>query len=196
MVFCKAPIPGQVKTRLMTELSANEAADIHTQLSLTTLQLATQSRLCPVQLWCAPTTEHPFFSAVEQKFAVSLFTQTGADLGQKMYTSFCSALSDHDRAVIIGCDCPSLTERDLEQALLALSHPRTCVLGPAEDGGYVLIGLNQPHSELFDSISWGSEHVLEQTRVQVDKLNLHYIELAKHWDVDNPADLLRYRLLG
>jgi rSAM/selenodomain-associated transferase 1 len=196
MVFCKAPIPGQVKTRLMTNLSAREAADIHCELSLRTLRLATLNNLCSVQLWCSPGIDHPFFESAEQQYGFSLFQQKGADLGQKMHEAFCSALGSYQRAVIIGCDCPSLTEQDLEQALLALSQPETCVLGPSEDGGYVLIGLNQPHSELFDLVKWGSAHVLEQTCVQIDKLNLHYIELEMHWDVDTPADLLRYRSLS
>jgi rSAM/selenodomain-associated transferase 1 len=196
MVFCKAPVPGQVKTRMLPVLSAAEAADMHIELSLRTLRVATQSRLCPVQLWCSPTIEHPFFAAAEQKYAVSLFQQTGADLGQKMYDAFCSALSEQYRALIIGCDCPSLTEQDLEQALMALSRPESCVLGPAEDGGYVLIGLNQPHFELFDNINWGTKYVFQQTRVQIDKLNLQYFELGMQWDVDTPDDLIRYRSLS
>lgn len=195
MVFCKAPVPGQVKTRLLTEISAVEAAAIHIELSLRALRLAIQSRLCPVQLWCAPTSQHAFFTDAELSYPISLYQQQGADLGEKMHHAFCSALRRYVRALIIGCDCPSLTEQDLEQALTALDRPNSCVLAPAEDGGYVLIGLNQPYSELFNDIGWGTEQVLEQTRVCLEKSNLHYVELRQQWDLDNPVDLLRYRAL-
>jgi rSAM/selenodomain-associated transferase 1 len=193
MIFCKAPVPGHVKTRLMTELSAAEAAEIHIELSTRTLQLAAESRLCPVQLWCAPTTEHHFFTTTALNYSVSLHQQLGTDLGQKMHRAFCSALNLYASALIMGCDCPSLTEQDLEQALAALVKPQSCVLAPAEDGGYVLIGLNQPHSELLDNISWGTEQVFEQTRTRINKSTLNYFELKQQWDVDTPEDLARYR---
>ncbi len=196
MVFCKAPVPGQVKTRLMSELSALDAADVHKELSIRTLQLATQSQLCPVQLWCTPTIEHAFFNAAVLNYPVSLHQQRGSDLSEKMHHAFCSALSRYASALIIGCDCPSLTKQDLEQALAALVQPQTCVLAPAEDGGYVLIGLNQPQSELFKNISWGTEQVFEQTRARLASLNFQYVELRQQWDVDTPLDLIRYRSLG
>lgn len=196
MVFCKAPVPGQVKTRLMAELSAFNAAEVHKELTIRTLQLATQSQLCPVQLWCTPTAGHAFFNAAALNYPVSLHQQSGSDLGEKMHHAFCSALNRYSSALIIGCDCPSLTEQDLEQALAALVQPQSCVLAPAEDGGYVLIGLNQPQPELFKNISWGTEQVLEQTRVRLETLSFHYVELRQQWDVDTPMDLIRYRSLS
>lgn len=110
-----------------------------------------------------------------------------------MYNTFCSSLKRYSRAVIIGSDCPSLTEHDLEQALTALDWPKSCVLAPAEDGGYVLIGLNQPQALLFDGIAWGTAQVFEQTLARVRQLNLDYFELNRQWDLDTPADLVRYR---
>lgn len=77
MIFCKAPVPGQVKTRLLTELSAAEAAAVHVELSTRTLQLATQNPLCPVQLWCAPATSHAFFTASARAYPISLHQQQG-----------------------------------------------------------------------------------------------------------------------
>ncbi|MGZ4982015.1 MAG: TIGR04282 family arsenosugar biosynthesis glycosyltransferase, partial [Methylobacter sp.] len=62
MIFCKAPVPGQVKTRLMPGLTAAQAAELHIELSTKTLQRATLSNLCPVQLWCTPSIDHIFFS--------------------------------------------------------------------------------------------------------------------------------------
>ncbi len=144
MIFCKAPIPGQVKTRLIPELTAEQAAELHIELSTKTLQRAIQSNLCPVQLWCTPTTGHDFFTASKAAYPIVLKQQQGADLGERMHRAFCSALAEYSHALLMGCDCPSLTGQDLEQALTALNQENDVVLAPAEDGGYVLIGLNQP----------------------------------------------------
>jgi rSAM/selenodomain-associated transferase 1 len=196
MVFCKAPVAGRVKTRLMTKLSAEQAMQVHIELAQRTLQLATQHHLCPVQLWCTPTTDHAFFTASAQTYHVTLLQQQGLDLGGRMNNAFCRALNNHSRALIIGCDCPSLTERDLEAALTALNQEAQCVLAPAEDGGYVLIGLNQPQQELFDNMPWGTERVLEQTRARIKRANLRHQELKQQWDLDTPEDLARYRALA
>jgi len=196
MIFCKAPIAGQVKTRLTAELSNEQAMQVHIELTLRTLQLATRSNLCPVQLWCTPSTVNPFFTASAQTFHLILQQQKGDDLGERMNHAFCEALNRYSRALIIGCDCPSLNEQDLEEALTALNQKDCCVLAPAEDGGYVLIGLNQPHPELFDNMPWGTERVLEQTRTRIRQYNLRLHVLKQQWDLDTPADLARYLALA
>jgi len=193
IIFCKAPIPGQVKTRLIPELTAEQAAELHIELSIKTLQRAVQSNLCPVQLWCSPTTDHEFFSKSKAAYPVALKQQQGADLGERMHNAFCSTLADYSHALLMGCDCPSLTEQDLEQALAALSRQNDVVLAPAEDGGYVLIGLNRPHPELFDNMPWGTARVLAQTRNRIERYKLRHHELSEQWDLDTPEDLERYR---
>jgi rSAM/selenodomain-associated transferase 1 len=196
MIFCKAPVAGQVKTRLITELTAEQARQVHIELTLRTLQLATASNLCPVQLCCTPSTDHPFFAASAQTYPVMLQQQQGNDLGERMNNAFCLALNRYSRAVLIGCDCPSLTGQDLEDALTALNQKRSCVLGPAEDGGYVLIGLNHPHPELFVNMPWGTDRVLELTLARLKHSTLHYHALRQQWDIDTPGDLARYRALA
>lgn len=194
MIFCKAPIPGQVKTRLIPELTAEQAAELHIELSIKTLQKATQSHLCPVQLWCTPTTDHVFFTASAATYPITLQQQQGADLGDRMHHAFCSALADYSHALLMGCDCPSLTEQDLEQALTVLNQGNEIVLAPAEDGGYVLIGLNRPHPELFDNMPWGTARVLDETCNRIEHYKLRYLELSEQWDLDTPGDLIRYRV--
>lgn len=195
MIFCKAPITGQVKTRLTTELTAEQAMQVHIELAQRTLQLATQSNLCPVQLWCTPTTDHAFFTEAIEAYPVILQQQQGMDLGARMNNAFCLGLDGFSRALLIGCDCPSLTSQDLEEALIALDQENCCVLGPAEDGGYVLIGLNQQHPELFENMTWGTNFVYEQTCIRLKQYNLGYHALKQQWDLDTPKDLLRYRAL-
>jgi uncharacterized protein len=192
MVFCKAPIAGQVKTRLTPPLTDGEAAQLHCELTELTLKTATQKRLCEIQLWCSPTIDHPFFVKLSQAFNVALHLQQGADLGERMHRAFGRALSQSNSAIIIGCDCPSLTSDDLDQALWLLKQGTQCVLSPAEDGGYVLIGLNQPQPALFDNMPWGTDKVLPLTRAKIASLNLDYSELNTQWDLDTPNDLKRY----
>jgi len=196
MIFCKAPIPGQVKTRLIPKLTAEQAAELHIELSIKTLQRATQNNLCPVQLWCSPTTDHAFFTASAATYPITLQQQQGVDLGERMHHAFCSALADYSHALLMGCDCPSLTEQDLEQALTALNQENKVVIAPAEDGGYVLVGLNQPHPELFDNMPWGTARVLDQTRNRIEHYKLRHHELSEQWDLDTPEDLERYRALA
>jgi rSAM/selenodomain-associated transferase 1 len=195
MIFCKAPVPGQVKTRLIPELTAEQAAKLHIELSLKTLQRAVLGKLCPVQLWCTPSTDHEFFSEAKTAYPLILKQQQGADLGERMHLAFCSALAGYSHALLMGCDCPSMTEQDLEQALMALNQDNEVVLAPAEDGGYVMIGLSRPHPELFENMDWGTDQVLAQTRAQIKRYKLRHYELNEQWDLDTPRDLERYRLL-
>lgn len=192
MLFCKAPQPGLVKTRLTPILSPEQACDIHIKLSLNTLQLATQTKICPVQLWCAPSTEHDFFSTVAKNYPITLRQQQGNDLGERMQHAFCGALKSYSQALLMGCDCPSLTANDLHEALVALQQTSDIVLAPAEDGGYVLIGLNQLQPSLFLDMPWGTNQVLDQTRQQIQTLGLRHHELNQQWDVDTPEDLARF----
>ncbi|MGR9100392.1 MAG: TIGR04282 family arsenosugar biosynthesis glycosyltransferase [Gammaproteobacteria bacterium] len=193
LVFCKAPVPGSVKTRLIPPLSPGEAADLHRELAAKTLERCHVSRLCPVQLWCSPAIEHPFFNRCAADFGVTLHLQQGADLGEKMDHAMRSALSGSDYALLLGCDCPSLTAENLADALRALRDGREVALAPAIDGGYVLIGLRRPRSELFGGIHWGESTVLESTLRRIWKLDLDCFTLPEQWDLDTPADLNRYR---
>ncbi len=193
LIFCKAPIAGQVKTRLIPTLTAEQASQLHIELSLSTLKRATQPPLCPVQLWCTPSINHPFFTAASHDYPITLQQQQGMDLGARMNHALCRALEYYKRAILIGCDCPSLTTQDLTVAITMLNDQTTAVIAPAEDGGYVLIGLNCPHPELFINMPWSSSQLMIQTRARCQQHQIVYHELATQWDVDTPEYLARYR---
>ena len=193
LIFCKTPQLGQVKTRLMPELSAEEALAAHLELSRRTLRLATTNHLCPVELWCAPTFEHPFFAEAARDYGVHRRQQQGRDLGERMHHALSTSLRNYSCAVLIGTDCPSLTEQDIEAAITALDHDANVVFAPAEDGGYVLVGLNRPQPELFADMPWGTSAVMKITRARLNELGRQYVELAAQWDVDNADDYARYR---
>lgn len=189
MMFAKAPVAGEVKTRLIPALGAATATELHAHLVRHTLATASHAGLCPVQLWCAPGTAHPFFKQCEQDFGVTLHAQHGSDLGSRMMHAFDTALQRSTPVIIIGSDCPWLTALDLKTALAALSNGCDAVLGPAQDGGYVLLGLHYTSPALFESIPWGTSHVLALTRERLQQLQWRTHELAAHWDVDRPEDL-------
>lgn len=192
IIFCKAPIAGRVKTRLQPAMTAEQAADAHKQLTFMTLQRAFQEPLCPVFLYCSPNTEHPFFQHCMQNHPLSLATQRGDDLGQRMHNALIEVLSDYRHVVLTGCDCPSLNVHDLQQAFETLRNDNDVVIAPAEDGGYVLIGLNAPQPNLFENMRWGNTQVMQETRHRAGLAELTLQELGLQWDVDTIADWQRY----
>ena len=193
IVFAKAPIPGQVKTRLFPSLGAETAAALHEQLILHSLDKAVGSGIDPVDLWCTPSSDHPFFIRCAEKFGVGLYQQTEGDIGRRMAHSFNETLKRANYVLLMGTDCPSLTCADLREGATALYQGADAVISPAEDGGYVLIGLSQYNPELFDGVSWGTESVLEETRMRLRRLGWRYHELPTRWDVDRPEDLERLK---
>jgi rSAM/selenodomain-associated transferase 1 len=188
IVFAKAPVPGQCKTRLIPALGEQGAAELHARLVWQALTTATQDDLCPVELWCADQADHPFFKQCQEHFAITIKQQQGSDVGLRMAHAFAETLNHCQRAACIGSDCPALQSDDLKQALTALEQ-HDCVLKPADDGGYVLIGLRQAYSSVFENIAWGSAHVMEQTRIQLNRQQLSWQELPPTWDLDRPEEL-------
>lgn len=191
LVFAKPPIPGLAKTRLIPALGEVGASELHARLVRHTLTTATQANLCPVELYCADQQQHPFFSECQQDFPVVLKQQHGADLGERMANAFDQALRTYRHVILIGSDCPALTATDLEQAVNALIAAQDCVLKPAADGGYVLIGLKALDHSIFSDIQWGSDQVLSQTRARLKAINWQWQELDTTWDLDRPEDLIK-----
>ncbi len=189
LVFAKAPIPGQAKTRLIPALGAQGAADLHEKMVRHTLDTATQANLCPVELWCANEPDHPFFYDLLQHYPLTLKQQCGNDLGERMNYALCKTLKQSPYALLIGTDSPSLAVNDLRNALEKLKNGDDCVLNPAEDGGYVLIGLSRCDDKIFSDIVWGSSSVLSATRERLQRLDWRWSELETHRDIDRPEDL-------
>lgn len=194
MIFAKAPVPGQVKTRLVPFISAEQAAQLQVELIHDRLRECVSAGICDVQLWCSPDSQHACFVECASSYSLTLRQQQGVDLGERMAHGQQQALRDYSRAVIIGADAPALKADVIEQAILALDHSDV-VLVPAEDGGYVLIAVNDDYPGLLTDVDWGMQQVLAQTVRNAERLRLRCELLGECWDVDRPADLQRYRSL-
>ncbi len=196
VIFAKAPVAGQVKTRLIPRLGVDAAAALHARLVERTLRMACAAALAEVGLWCTPDCHHAFFQRLGQQFRVHLHAQTGEGLGQRMHQAFSDALQRKARVILIGTDCPALDHTYLHQAFAALHDKDDVVLGPAEDGGYVLIGLRRPVAGLFNEMTWGTDAVLAQTLERARALGLKTHLLPVLWDVDRPEDVERTQMMG
>jgi len=191
IVFARAPEPGKVKTRLIPALGEAGAAALHRRLVMHSLRAATDARLGPVELWCAPDASDPFFLERERRLGLSLNSQGEGDLGARMRCAFEAVLTRASRAILVGSDIPVLSAQYLRDAERALSGGDDVVIGPAEDGGYVLIGLSRCDAELFREIPWGGPEVLAETRRRIAALRWRLSELPTLWDLDRLEDLER-----
>ena len=193
LIFAKAPIAGQCKSRLAASIGAQAAAEVQKELIRRCVSEVAASPLCPTELWCVPDCHHPLFQALASEFSFSLFEQQGTDLGQRMFHAMSYKASP--TTVIIGTDCPVLSLAHIKSALLALQQGDDAVLAPAEDGGYVLLGLKQVDPHLFIDMAWGTSRVYQQTAQACTELGYKLHALETLWDVDREADWLRYRSL-
>ena len=196
IVFARAPEPGRAKTRLIPMLGAARAAALQHLLIERALATALAAGIGPVELWCAPSAQHPLLAGCAARHGINAASQCDGDLGARMLHAAVTALAAASRIIIIGSDCPALTAADLQHAAQALEQHHDAVLIPAEDGGYVLIGLKWWDARLFAGIAWGSDQVMAATRVRLAALNWCWHELPPSWDVDRPADYERLAASG
>lgn len=190
-VFAKAPNPGEVKTRLAPALGERGAAALHRSLVVHAVQTAVGAGIGAVELWCAPDAGHPFFAECSRCYGVTLIAQGEGDLGARMQRAFEKMLGETERALLVGSDIPAMTPDYLRAADAALAKGHDAVLGPAEDGGYVLIGLRRVVPDLFECVRWSEPDVLAVTRTRIAGLGWRHLELPTLWDVDRPEDLQR-----
>ncbi len=194
-VLARAPVPGFAKTRLIPCLGAEAAADLQEAFIMRTLQTAQAAGLGPVSLWCAPDCAHPLFKRCQRDFAASLHPQCAGNIGERMAAAF-AKLCRQGPALLVGTDCPALTPGHLRLAAQALREGGDAVFLPAEDGGYVLVGLRRATPLLFADIPWGGPEVMAATRQRLRQAACRWREPTRLWDVDNPGDIARLRASG
>ena len=191
LILVRAPRVGQAKTRLIPALGADGAALLHERLTHHCVETLAPSRHWRTELHCEPGVDEPLFREIARDFQVELHIQVPGDLGQRMFGALAGACRQTRSAVLIGSDCPLLTGRDIRTAFDRLEAGDDAVIGPAEDGGYYLIGLRHVDPMLFTDIAWGGDAVLAATRERLRHCRWAWSELESRWDVDRPADLAR-----
>jgi rSAM/selenodomain-associated transferase 1 len=194
-VLAKAPIAGLAKTRLIPALGAQGAARLQRQLTRSAVQCALDARIGPVTLWCTPNARHRFFRALHETTGVDCLVQPGGDLGERMHTAFRLHCAQTP-LLLIGTDCPVLRPSHLRKAAQILLDGNDAVFYPAEDGGYVLVGLRSPQPALFEAMTWSTAEVMSETRARARAQGLRVREFETLWDVDLPGDLARLDALN
>jgi hypothetical protein len=190
IVFTRFPEPGVTKTRLIPALRGEGAAELQRAMAVQTLEATDRLRsLRDVSVEVR-------FAGGDASRMAALFghryvylPQRSEELGARMHAAFAEAFAHGaQRVVVVGTDCPEL---DAETLIDALDTLRThdCVIGPARDGGYYMIGLRHPCRQIFEGIAWGSAHALEQTQRNAIAAGLTVRRLAMLTDVDEPQDL-------
>lgn len=194
-VFVKAPLAGQVKTRLAADIGAVRAAHLYRRLGRRTIKAMAAEDYRTV-VWYAPRGGARAVRAWLRNLRVLRFRpQPDGDLGERMV----AALAGHfregaRRVVVVGSDCPDIDRAVIGEAFVALDT-HDVVLGPARDGGYYLIGMKALHSSLFWEISWSSPTVLRETEARAGALGLSWHLLRRLRDVDMVADARALGLL-
>jgi uncharacterized protein len=131
IVFAKAPVPGEAKTRLIPAIGAAQAALMHAALTERAIVTAQNSSSADVELCCTPNSAEAFFQYCAEDFAVSLTEQGDGDLGQRMLRALDSALEYIDKVIIIGADCPALTAKHIQHAAKALDNADVVLMNNA-----------------------------------------------------------------
>ncbi len=189
LVFARAPVAGQAKTRLAPRLGASGAARLQARLTLHALRTALASGCGPVELHV--TARHRLLSRYAQTLGVAMRLQRGRDLGERMHL----ALRGARAAILIGTDCPAIRPADLRRARRLLQAGNDVVLAPAEDGGYVLIAARRVSARRFQGIEWGSAGVYASTVKRLAELDYRWRALRRMRDIDRPQDLGELRSL-
>ena len=180
-IFARAPVPGRVKTRLARSVGEEAALAAYRELLALTLdRLAPGTGRFAPEIWIDGER-----STLASRQGFRIVEQPTGDLGVRMAAAFEDGVS-----ALVGTDIPLMTAGYVEQALDALAHA-DLVLGPTEDGGYCLVAMNSPQDRIFQGIPWSSPRVLTATLAAAKGLSAELLDPL--WDVDDAADLARWR---
>ncbi len=187
VVLTKAPIPGQVKTRLIPDLGAEAAAKLHWEMAWATLERATKTGF-PVRVSLAGDTSGHDFTTQLVEAGYPTEPQADGDLGQRM----AHVLQNPGRQIILGTDCVVFEPEWLH---LAANSAADIAIGPATDGGYWSISVNGVRPDLtellFDGIQWSTDTVFSTTTSRLERSKSPYTLLPKAYDIDALHDVKR-----
>jgi rSAM/selenodomain-associated transferase 1 len=183
IIFQKNAELGKVKTRLAKDLGDHKALEIYDRLCEFTHRICSQ----------VPVDKFLYYSnfVPEDKpgYASYYFkVQTGDDLGDRMSNAFSDLFSaGYQKVLIIGTDCAEISP-DLFLEAFEILNKQDVAIGPAEDGGYYLLGMSQFFPQLFHDVNWSTSEVIEQTKSNIKSIGISYGELAVRSDIDTLED--------
>lgn len=184
IIFAKNLEKGKVKTRLAQVIGNQKALDIYKDCCVYTM----------TNTFDIPARRMLFYSDFIQNGDLwgsddfKKFVQHGEDLGQRMRNAFRDAFHKSEKAIIIGTDCMELTRNLIMEAFEALDD-HDYVVGPANDGGYYLLGMNQFSVDVFKDIDWSTDKVLKQTLAKIEAEEKSVYQLPELIDIDTVEDL-------
>ncbi len=188
ILFAKAPLPGQVKTRLIPALGPEGAAALAAALLERAAATAVAAGLGPVELCVAPAPQAAPWRRLSLPPGLAWSAQGPGDLGARMARAARRTLAAGEPVLLIGMDCPGLGVGPLRAAAATLRH-HDAALVPSRDGGYVLLGLRRFEAGLFAAMPWSTPAVLAQTRRRLAAAGLRWHEQPPLVDIDTPGDL-------
>ena len=185
MVFAKNPVLGTAKTRLAASVGDEKALEVYKFLLQYTAYIASETNSDRRVYYSTQTDYSDMFP--NESFSKSV--QIQGDLGQKMYAAFDEAFQEgYQRVVIIGSDCYELSTDLIEDAFSALNKS-DFTIGPANDGGYYLLGMRQLEAAIFRNKKWSQTRLYHDTLIDLEVLNYSYAELPMLTDIDYLEDL-------
>jgi len=191
-IMAKAPVAGTVKTRLVPPLTPAQAAEVCRALLLDQFDHLRNFAGAQRYVFYTPADAENILRGLGGADYIYL-AQSGDDLGARMQQVFTDlSRLGHRDIILIGSDLPALPLAILEQAFGQLSRSkRRVVLGPSEDGGYYLVGMNRPTPEIFADMTWSHDRVFADTTARLDALSRPYSVLPTWFDLDVAVDFQR-----
>jgi rSAM/selenodomain-associated transferase 1 len=186
IVFLKAPVAGEVKTRLQTRFSQQQTADIYGAFIKDTFATAeaVEADRCFAAYTGSSDDVEPYIPG-----GWNQVPQVEGDLGTRMLASLRSSIeSGAEKAILIGSDIPSLPADHIYAAIDRLDRADV-ILGPTTDGGFYLIGTGSLLPDVFPDLAWSTERVFEQATEGIQQHNLRLGLIPPWTDIDTPKDL-------
>lgn len=188
VVLAKAPIPGNVKTRLIPALGPNGAAALAAAMLRRTVAMAIAADLGPVELCVAPSQGLPIWQELALPPQLEWSEQGEGDLGARMAQAARRSLQAGGAVLLIGTDCPGLGVDQLRTAAAQLRHHDGALL-PTRDGGYALLGLRRFHTAPFEAMPWSTAQVFQETCRRLTAIGWSWQVQPRLADIDVPEDL-------
>ncbi|MBE9503180.1 MAG: TIGR04282 family arsenosugar biosynthesis glycosyltransferase [Proteobacteria bacterium] len=189
ILFAKAPVPGEVKTRLSPHLSPEDAALVQEAFIFDTLATLQSCKGVDLYIACHPSAKHPFYEEAQKRFTLTLIGQGAGHLGDRMKRVISQLKSaGYDEIVVLGSDSPSIPVKMIDDSFERLKKS-DLVIGPSIDGGYYLIGFSGELPPIFDGINWGTESVFSETMERLKDSDIDCSVLPYWYDVDTIKEL-------